>query len=173
MSSAPPVFNAAGAAKVAAVETGDLFSLISPAPESARCSDAPIDGEPPQPGAGGLLVPVLVTPGNASGGGKHFPPAATGEQLKEQGCAAVAGANCAYVAHFADAARRILLATGEVTSDDVIEQIGMPTGSPNAVGASMRAFAAANSLAVSGYVKSTRPSCHSAIVAVWRAKISP
>jgi hypothetical protein len=56
-----------------------------------------------------------------------------------------------------------------VTSTDLVLAIGMPPSS-NAVGAIMHAAAQARLIEATGdYVRSTRPSCHAAIVAVWRA----
>jgi alkylated DNA nucleotide flippase Atl1 len=62
------------------------------------------------------------------------------------------------------------LPTGQlVTSTDLIEAIGMPP-SPNAVGAVMRAAGTQGALVpTDSYVSSTRPSCHAAVVRVWRA----
>jgi hypothetical protein len=90
-----------------------------------------------------------------------------GEVLKTEGIALVASHNEDYIARFHGAAASILSTTGEVTSEDVIAVIGMPSGSPNAVGAAMRSFATANNLAVSHYRKAKRPSCHAAIIGVW------
>ena len=90
-----------------------------------------------------------------------------GEFLKADGCEVVLAHNPDYKSRFFAVARRLLADQGQVTSDLVIEAIGMPAGHPNAVGACMRAFAKANGLVVENYVKSTRPSCHAAIVAVW------
>jgi hypothetical protein len=56
-----------------------------------------------------------------------------------------------------------------VTSTDLIDAIGMPP-SPNGVGAVMRAAATRGYLMpTDSYVQSPRPSCHAAIVRVWRA----
>ena len=65
-------------------------------------------------------------------------------------------------------ARWLLGCYGQVTSQHVVDRIGMPKGSPNAVGAAMRAFAHANKLRVAGYIKASRPSRHSGLIAVWR-----
>jgi len=57
----------------------------------------------------------------------------------------------------------------EVTSTDLIEAIGMPP-KPNAVGAVMRALAVQGLIEpTERYVKSPRPSCHAAVVRVWRS----
>lgn len=56
-----------------------------------------------------------------------------------------------------------------VTSTDMVAAIGMPH-SPNAVGAVMRAAAVRGYLTpTDDYVRSTRPSCHAAVVRVWVA----
>lgn len=56
-----------------------------------------------------------------------------------------------------------------VTSSDLVGALGMPP-SPNAVGAMMNAAARAGLIEpTETYVRSTRPSCHAAIVRVWRA----
>jgi alkylated DNA nucleotide flippase Atl1 len=56
-----------------------------------------------------------------------------------------------------------------VTSTDMVTAIGMPP-SPNAVGAIMRSAAVRGYLtATDEYVRSTRPSCHAAVVRVWVA----
>lgn len=97
-------------------------------------------------------------------------PATTGEQLRDAGIEQVLGNNQNWRDAFDAAAAAILARTGEVTSDAVVQVVGMPIGHPSAVGGAMRRFAVANKLSVVRYVKSTRPSCHAAIVAVW-AKI--
>lgn len=63
-----------------------------------------------------------------------------------------------------------LLAEGaEVTSTDLIEAVGMPP-SPNAVGAIMRSASVQGLIEPTGrYIRSTRPSCHAAVVRVWRS----
>lgn len=56
-----------------------------------------------------------------------------------------------------------------VTSTDLVEALGMPP-SPNAVGAVMRSAGTQGLLEPTDtYVSSPRPSCHAAIVRVWRA----
>lgn len=93
----------------------------------------------------------------------------TGEQLRDEGHAATLAKNSEYCEAFAKEAIFQMEQCGEVTSDAVVVQVGMPPGSPNAVGAAMRAVASANGWRVAQYRKSTRPSCHAAIVAVWVA----
>ena len=92
----------------------------------------------------------------------------SGKELKEHGCAAVAENNEEYLDWFKSAAQDVLRAKGEVTSEEVVAKIGMPDGHPNAVGAAMRSFASEHHLKVSGYRKSQRPSCHAAIIAIWK-----
>lgn len=59
------------------------------------------------------------------------------------------------------------------TSEDIIEEFGLPTGQVgtnknNAVGAIMNAIAKKGVIRNTGdYVKSSRPSSHSAVIAVW------
>lgn len=56
-----------------------------------------------------------------------------------------------------------------ITSTDLVDAIGMPP-SPNAVGAVMRSAAVRGWLwPTDEYVRSTRPSCHAAVVRVWLA----
>lgn len=92
----------------------------------------------------------------------------TGDTLRANGTARVIAHNPEYVARFNGCAAMFLDRYGELCSDMVVHEIGLPNGSPNAVGACMRAFAIAKGLAVDRYVKSTRPSCRSAVVAVWK-----
>jgi hypothetical protein len=96
--------------------------------------------------------------------------AKTGEQLRDDGHAITIAKNTAYCEAFAKEAMFQMNQCGEVTSDAVVTQVGIPTGSPNAVGAAMRAVAKANDWRVSEYRKSTRPTRHVAVVAVWVAK---
>lgn len=91
----------------------------------------------------------------------------SGELLRDAGIATVLENNAAYRKRFASAAEVILGHEREVTSDAVVRMIGMPSGHPNAVGGAMRSFAIANSLAVRRYIKTTRPSGHARIIAVW------
>ena len=90
-----------------------------------------------------------------------------GEARKEAGIARVISRNQSYVAEFHRAADEMLAEEGIVTSLGVIGRIGMPSGSPNAVGAAMRAYATNRELKVLRYIKSERASCHAAIIAVW------
>lgn len=90
-----------------------------------------------------------------------------GEWLRDAGIRQTAANNEEYVARFNAAADWLLAAKGEVTSDDIVRLAGMPDGHANAVGSAMRGFAKSRGLRVSHYTKSTRPSCHAAVVAVW------
>jgi hypothetical protein len=90
-----------------------------------------------------------------------------GEQRKASGCARVAAHNESYCDRFHAVASEILAYHGRVTSDAVVAVAGMPEGHPSAIGAAMRSFAKAHKLSVAGYTKSTRPSCHAAIIAIW------
>lgn len=90
-----------------------------------------------------------------------------GEFLRDKGIAQVLDNNESYKDRFYRAAEKLLMANGRVMSTDVVSLIGMPSGSPNAVGASMRSFACKHGLSVARYLKSDRPTCHAAIVAVW------
>ena len=92
-----------------------------------------------------------------------------GKLLKEAGTKlALDNADAKWRSRFNVAAASFLALYGEVTTDDVIKKIGMPPGHPNAVGAAMLAFARLHKLSVVGYVKSTRPSCHAAVIAIWK-----
>ena len=54
------------------------------------------------------------------------------------------------------------------TADDLVELIGLPDGSPNQVGACVRAWAAADLIVHHDYEDSRRKSNHGRIVRVWR-----
>ncbi len=91
-----------------------------------------------------------------------------GERLKEAGQKTVLErAGEEYARRFEAAALELLARHNCVTSDAVVALIGMPPNHPNAVGAAMRSVASRNGLKVEGYIKSTRPSCHAAVVAKW------
>jgi acid phosphatase family membrane protein YuiD len=90
-----------------------------------------------------------------------------GERLRDAGIEKVLTNNPSYRERFASAAAHSLETYGEVTSDTVVQAIGMPEGHPSAIGGAMRSFALANGLTVKRYVKSTHPSRHAAIIAVW------
>jgi hypothetical protein len=90
-----------------------------------------------------------------------------GEQAKATGCAKVAANNESYCDRFHAVAADILACQGQVTSDAVVAVAGMPEGHPSAIGAAMRSFAKSHKLSVAGYTKSTRKSCHAAIIAIW------
>ena len=90
-----------------------------------------------------------------------------GERLRDAGMAHVLIDKDEYRQRFFAAALERLSEFGTVTSDDVIGLIGMPPGHPSAVGAVMRTFAVEHGLKVLCYRKSTRPSCHAAVIAVW------
>jgi len=94
----------------------------------------------------------------------------TGDTLRDHGTARVRVNNPEYVDRFNKCSAMLLDRYGELCSDMVVHEIGLPNGSPNAVGACLRAFAIANGLIVDRYVKSTRPSCRAAVVAVWRKR---
>src|SRR5690348_11733679 len=93
-----------------------------------------------------------------------------GEARKREGCERVLSHNEEWKARFDADASFLLSLNMELTSEDIVARIGMPPGSPNAVGAAMRAFAARHHLQVLHYRKSTRPTCHAAILAVWGRK---
>lgn len=93
--------------------------------------------------------------------------APTGEYLKSAGAAQVLGNNEEYKALFFAEADWLLRMQGTVTAEEVVGRIGMPKGHPNAIGAATRAFAAQHGLVVSGYRKSSRPTRHAGLVAVW------
>ncbi len=92
----------------------------------------------------------------------------TGEMLRDRGINLVISHNECYKVRFHDAAQRILDKFGRITSQDVVEEIGMPSGSANAVGGAMRGFALANKLYITGYMRAERSSRHSATVAIWK-----
>jgi len=94
-----------------------------------------------------------------------------GDLLRDQGIAQVLSHNESYADRFYSAAGILLERHGEITSTAVVELVGMPDGSPNAIGAAMRSFAKRRGLHIDRYVKSSRPSCHSAVVAVWKRKL--
>lgn len=91
-------------------------------------------------------------------------PAEVGE-----GCAAKALS--AASAAWRESAWRWILARNlgtKLTSDDLTEAVGIPTGHPHAVGGIIKNAATAGYLAKSGhYVESRRESCRGAALAVW------
>lgn len=54
------------------------------------------------------------------------------------------------------------------TADDLVQLIGLPDGSPNQVGACVRAWAAGDHIKAHGFEESTRKSNHGRVVRVWR-----
>ena len=54
------------------------------------------------------------------------------------------------------------------TADDLVDVIGLPDGSPNQVGACVRAWAAGDHIVAHGYEESKRKSNHGRIVRVWK-----
>lgn len=64
--------------------------------------------------------------------------------------------------------RTALSFTQPFTSEDVILKIGMPPSHSSAVGAMINGLAKRGLIRKTGqYVKSSRPSCHAAIMALW------
>lgn len=94
-----------------------------------------------------------------------------GDLLRDEGIAQVLSHNESYADRFHSAAEILLNRHGEITSVAVVELVGMPDGSPNAIGAAMRTFAKHRGLHIDCYVKSSRPTRHSAVVAVWKRKL--
>lgn len=90
-----------------------------------------------------------------------------GAVLRDQGIKTVLSKNEEWRQRFFLAAQRILSRTGSVTSEQVVDEIGLPDGNPSATGGAMRAFACANKLHIVGYVKSTRSSRHCGAIAIW------
>ena len=91
-----------------------------------------------------------------------------GEQAKAEGIAqAAAHAVAEWKARFAAVAMQVLDDNGSVTSDEVIEVVGLPPGHPNGVGAMMHVVARRLGLKCN-YERSLRPSRHRAIVGRWR-----
>lgn len=91
----------------------------------------------------------------------------SGPALRDAGITKVLSNNEDYKDGFRAAALSILRVHGAVTSEDVVSLIGMPDGSPNAVGAAMRAFAVTEGLQIANYRKSATASRHAGIIAVW------
>ena len=89
-----------------------------------------------------------------------------GAALRDQGIKKVLSNNEGYKERFCAAAERQLAMAGSVTAEDIVDEIGLPEGSRNAIGAAMRSFALRNSLIIARYVKSTRPSRHAGRSAV-------
>lgn len=69
-----------------------------------------------------------------------------------------------------DRSVRMFAAVGEdFTADDIIEQVGMPLGNPNAIGARMNALARAGVIVATGRTaKAKRPESHARRQTVWR-----
>lgn len=95
-------------------------------------------------------------------------PEMSGASLRDAAINQVAESHDAYRARFFACAARLLSNEGSVASETVVSIIGMPAGSPNAVGASMRMFAKAYGLRVAFYRKSNTASRHAGVIAVWR-----
>lgn len=56
----------------------------------------------------------------------------------------------------------------QVTADDLVDAIGLPDGSPNAVGAFLRTQAMLGALEPDGFTTATRPSSHGRTLRLWR-----
>lgn len=97
----------------------------------------------------------------------NTPDMFSGAAMRDSGCAQVLAHNPDWQARFDATATEILAREQTVTSEAVVACIGMPPGSPNAVGAAMRAFASRQGLRKLCYRNSARPSCHAAVIAVW------
>jgi hypothetical protein len=54
------------------------------------------------------------------------------------------------------------------TADDLVGELGLPVGSPNQVGATVRAWASAGIIEAAGAVTATRKSSHARLIRVWR-----
>lgn len=90
-----------------------------------------------------------------------------GEWLKEKGIAQVSEHTPeAWKAVFKAVAAKILAQNGSVSSEEVLEVVGLPPAHKNSIGATMSSFARAEKLKCS-YEKSDRPSRHRAVVARW------
>lgn len=95
----------------------------------------------------------------------------TGEQLRDAGITQTLEA-AAHQEWKQDAYHWLArLAYGQlVTSTDLIAAVGMPPGSPNAIGALFRTAATQKLLEpTEHYVKSSRPTAHAHAVRVWRS----
>lgn len=94
---------------------------------------------------------------------------AKGEQLKHDGMELVKKHTPEqWKELFRIEAKRRLECFGSVTSEEVIEVIGMPPGHPSCIGALMHAFAKEHKLSCT-YEKSRKPRSHRAIIGRWRA----
>ncbi len=91
----------------------------------------------------------------------------SGDQLRDEGIARVLDNNEAWRQSFFAAADTVLARDGQVTSEAVLEICGPPPGHFNAIGGAMRRFAIHRKLHNGGYIKSTRPKCHSTVIIVW------
>lgn len=93
-----------------------------------------------------------------------------GAELRDQGIARVLEADAQRIWRIDAYAWIARLHEGQqVTSTDLVDAVGMPP-SPNAVGAIMRSAAVQGLIEPTGvYIQSTRPSCHAAVVRVWRS----
>lgn len=93
-----------------------------------------------------------------------------GERLRDSGAKTVLEhAGEAWRNEFNAAADELLASRGRLTSDDVVQVVGLPPNHPNAIGAAMRSWARTKGLRVVGYNKSQKTSRHAAIVAIWGA----
>jgi hypothetical protein len=94
-----------------------------------------------------------------------------GERLRDAGIAQTLEAE-AHIEWRTDAYHWLaLLAYGqEITSADLIDAVGMPPGSPNAVGAVIRTASMQGLIEpTERFIKSARPNRHAATVRVWRS----
>lgn len=92
---------------------------------------------------------------------------AKGRALKERGMA-IADLNTedGWKQAFVLVAADILTQHGSVTAEEVVEIVGQPPASRNAIGARMSSFAKANKLSCT-YEKAKKPSAHARIIARW------
>lgn len=91
----------------------------------------------------------------------------TGESLRDAGTKQVLENNRGWQVEFENEAFVLLQIYGSITSEDVTERLLSKPTHPNAIGAAMRAFTSQNGLVVKEYRKSTRPSRHAGLLAVW------
>lgn len=74
---------------------------------------------------------------------------------------------------WADEAARYLRALepwDTFTADDLIREIGLPDGTPNQVGACIRAWAVEGRIQPSGYTAANRKSSHGRVLRVWQVR---
>jgi len=131
-------------------------------------------GDPPLPFAEWDSDPLLVEdhaePDYLRNVAESIRRAAEARQLRDQGQAQVieaADVQLWRALFIAEVERLARMSPSPFTSDDALDAVGLPPR-PNAVGAAMTGLARLGVIRRIGYVTSSRPSRHAAVVAQWQ-----